>query len=1015
MLRRLTLVVSLALVVSPAGLYSKGNALSGALAVDLVNRTTRNLMVTRTAYNGEGGSDTGDAMGMGSNAMVAGEMEGKATNRVLAPGASVRMHTRNAASHHVVYLAGHPILQFITGDWDSGVFNQNDNYKCMFEEPPADPAFCRVQTGAAAALIEIARPRSYLRAAITRPSASHFVITVEEGLPGTEPKKSHPDLQTFANRVEADPYQPPPPPPGADQPAEAIPNPESWGLVQVRHSLRATLVLMLDWRRGRATFVQGADAVQDLSTPRKQAKGGSRLPDWPATDLVPLAQGAWANLLFDDLSNWTLYLDGRPLVGLNLDAGGRVAVFQERSGGTPAATVQVANGSKSLVARLAEPLKGDDLQVRRLEDDAVRLVLGEIRSTGPNRFAVELTEGPPSRLALLDEAQTSRSLGSRFRFLRDSVASLEKHSEASPPAAVPKEHADLVTQLGLLQADAAAQRARILGLPEALRTAPGIEVPPTAGALAELAHRLERIWALGEAGALRLRLTGLEGAAAAHRTEVLAAVPRGEAALAPLDRPNRDLLGALDELGLDRDSRARRWASLPAELRSGPGGNPPTQAALDAVRARLMEAREALDGERRRLREVAGAPVRNMGERFRDLTARIATLEARTLRRLPQEAAALAALREQCTGVELELAELTRDAAGQRGRWLGVAEADRGEEPPAEAALADLGRRLSTVRNLVDGEILGLEDRQATEVLDSVGFGAGNFGIAHETRWERAKRHLADAMRAYVDRHINGFMMHFDPHAEIDLSVVRNAVLADFVDEAQVRIDIELLSYAFAGDDLVASLRWNRISTQSRTGAVGSERGTSQLVFRREADFRITAWRQSTPFGRRDLQLRAQVMAGQVNDETGTFVAPVPVSRTLTLLVPDHALIDLEGRTVRLAPGLPFPAATPQEDVRVIRNGLSSFDVQDADGLDPAVGPCNPVPAKLLDLRQVDQGGLVAGATTGLMRSFHAVRTAEGRFGFLEIRVEPSPEQVTFTFVDAATVDVNPFGTQDCP
>jgi hypothetical protein len=213
----------------------------------------------------------------------------------------------------------------------------------------------------------------------------------------------------------------------------------------------------------------------------------------------------------------------------------------------------------------------------------------------------------------------------------------------------------------------------------------------------------------------------------------------------------------------------------------------------------------------------------------------------------------------------------------------------------------------------------------------------------------------------------------------------------------------------------VATLRWNRIATNVATGAVGSERGNSQLTFTRAADFRIHAWRQSTPFGRRDLQLRSQVIAGQVNDQTGVFGTPIPVSRTLTVLVPDHALIDLEGRSARVAPSLPFPAATAPEDVRVIRNGFSNFDVQDADGASPAIGPCSPVPARLLDARRVNAAGLVTTANTTLMRSIHAIRTAEGRYGFLEIRMEPNPEQVTFTFVDADTEDVNPSGTQDCP
>lgn len=706
-------------------------------------------------------------------------------------------------------------------------------------------------------------------------------------------------------------------------------------------------------------------------------------------------------------------------------------------------------GAESLeAAQLALDKQLASLRARRA-DLATRLQAQEqSAAAGPSRAGAP---APPERAAaqakLAELRQALAGLDAQLRSLTTSRQAKAAELARQPALCGAKEAAAAVLKTkeaeARLAAEAAyqeklaAQGAAAAYLEKKLRTGPSLEE-----ASEHLGLRQE---AADEAAA---RLVAAKSAAGACATRGSSLTSQ----LATLDRDIANLQRRIADIGpaypgskgdakrrlksdLTRqleDTRAQRAVVLEdraanqAECRAQATAVEIAEIEADATRKALEAAVEDREGAEwrkqaadveaeRAAREAAATRIAPMGARYSALLLRIVASEAKLVPRPPRDAPTLRAMKKECAAIQAELLVLERDATSQRGRWMGLP--GQGEEPPSAAAIRLLQGRLGEVRIWVDGAVLRLgEQREASEFLDMLegSFGGGNFTLSDQTRWDRAKQRLAAGVRAYVSGDVMGAMDHFAPSSVIDKTIVRNAMFGDHQEEADIRVDIELLAYAFAGQDLSVSLRWNRIATIKASGGVRPDQGASLLVFTRESDFRVSDWRQSAPFGRRDQTMRAQLQAGQVNDLSGIpQLQPVPVTRTFFMM--GHVFIDLEAGMARHDTNLPTPMPLPGEDLRVVRTGFASFDVQAADGSSLAVAACQPIPAGLLDLRFVNQAGLVPAASTTVSRSYFAVRSREGRFGFLEVRVEPDPEQVTFTFVSGDTPSVNLTGTQHCP
>lgn len=473
---------------------------------------------------------------------------------------------------------------------------------------------------------------------------------------------------------------------------------------------------------------------------------------------------------------------------------------------------------------------------------------------------------------------------------------------------------------------------------------------------------------------------------------------------AELARLRRDCAGVLDELKI-----ARAKAAAAAE-----------QVALAAAEIEAAKVREAIARhEAERAERVAHATkVEPMMDRYHALLRRISALGAKTRPRMPTELAAVRELQKEAIAISLEIDRLDRDAKSQRDRYgqtVGWSDEELGQKAPTQLAMDHLSRELKNVRTAIDRWLLMTDERTAAgEVLDMISTGVQVGVSAGMTRYERAKQWLTEAVRAYVSGNVAVFMDSFGTFNEIDLGILRNAVLDDFQRETEIRLDIELLSYSFGyDDDLNLSLRWNRSGIDKTTGTVRVENGLSLLVFSRFGDYRIKGWRISMPFGRKDQALRGQIRAGQLNDQTGIpSLVPVPVTRTF--VIPSGIFIDFEGGSARPFVGLPPP---PQagEDVRVDRVFLSEFKVQVLAGPPAGVVACLPAPAALLDLRVVDESAMLPSAQVAASRSLYGIQTADQNFAFLEVRVEPNPENVTVTWITSPSPVVNETGTVDCP
>jgi hypothetical protein len=231
---------------------------------------------------------------------------------------------------------------------------------------------------------------------------------------------------------------------------------------------------------------------------------------------------------------------------------------------------------------------------------------------------------------------------------------------------------------------------------------------------------------------------------------------------------------------------------------------------------------------------------------------------------------------------------------------------------------------------------------------------------------------------------------------------------------------------------------WNRTSTASNGGAPTVERGRSRLIFDRNDDFRVKAWLDSTPFGRRDQALRAQVQGGQVNDQTGI---PAATTGGTTTPAPDPPVTaawspasdSLNALAVDVDLGISRPFTSNPLDPKVgdflggedfaIYLGVApppNPRVQVLSNTGGAVARCVgfPAPTQIGDIRNLISTSITAGnstfATANGSQEVFGLRTPGGKFVILEVPAEPSTTQSIRYQVHTAT-SFNASGTVDCP
>lgn len=502
---------------------------------------------------------------------------------------------------------------------------------------------------------------------------------------------------------------------------------------------------------------------------------------------------------------------------------------------------------------------------------------------------------------------------------------------------------------------------------------------------------------LEEADALRNRLRDLSKLRFEDfRAEVESAVP-------PL---LRDLEQAADRLEQQTAETARR-SEVNQRLRTAAADEPLLAPALTHIEPLRDSAAfsEAFQRDHR------------FAKRRADLEAEIARLEQRiqTLSRFVQQGL-------QRFG--LELVQTQRQLENARRQLVGLDDERRREEEEArkraEKEAADAARRAARK----DAPV-GVPGGFVNLNLDGAGV-----GISGQTRWQRAKTHLANGMRAYVAKDAAGFMTMFSPDALVDLAVLRNAALEDFQAEDRINIDFQLLAYRMTNTGLDADLQWNRNSVDARSGTPAVETGTSRAVFDRGQDFTVKAWYGSTPFGRRSRALADQVQAGQVNDETGveeeaddegpstpappTQAAISSKSFTLDFMPNRFAVFDFEAGTVRTSPTA--LTATATEDLAFQVTDFPTPYALNLNDAQPALGAvirgCTGV-TDLTQLRSVNTGGLAAGEGLNGVQ-FYALKTAEGNLVLFEADAATAGT-VELRWMIAAISLVNPAGTVDCP
>jgi hypothetical protein len=141
----------------------------------------------------------------------------------------------------------------------------------------------------------------------------------------------------------------------------------------------------------------------------------------------------------------------------------------------------------------------------------------------------------------------------------------------------------------------------------------------------------------------------------------------------------------------------------------------------------------------------------------------------------------------------------------------------------------------------------------------------GQVLIESRSRWDAVKGVLRRFIAAYVSGNLGGVMRTLSRSFLQDPSVLRNAIQDDFKREANINLDLELLSYRFSRDSVQVEVRWSRTSTDQQSGATSVRTGSSRLLFGRSGGYGLTGWFGATPFGLADTAWTQQAAAGDVN------------------------------------------------------------------------------------------------------------------------------------------------------
>ncbi len=269
----------------------------------------------------------------------------------------------------------------------------------------------------------------------------------------------------------------------------------------------------------------------------------------------------------------------------------------------------------------------------------------------------------------------------------------------------------------------------------------------------------------------------------------------------------------------------------------------------------------------------------------------------------------------------------------------------------------------------------------------------------NSTRWQVCKEQLTAMFRSYLEKDVRGFLAGWARDSFTDLSILRNAVLADFLAETQVNLDLEMLEYRMSRDTIRARFRWNRAAVLQVSGRLEVTRGTTEVFFDRHQKFKVKQMIGSVPFGLRDGTLQKQVAAGNPNPSEDQ-VTPDPAGsgnslQTVTLSLDPSpggfgnvAFFDVETRQVRKAQSA-HPSSVPGapgEDFRIwIPLGFppAAGDTR-IDALGSAQVSACPPNVPLSAFQRIRPEYLGSNSSTAVSEIF-GTRTDEGQFVLVEL------------------------------
>lgn len=179
---------------------------------------------------------------------------------------------------------------------------------------------------------------------------------------------------------------------------------------------------------------------------------------------------------------------------------------------------------------------------------------------------------------------------------------------------------------------------------------------------------------------------------------------------------------------------------------------------------------------------------------------------------------------------------------------------------------------------------------------------AGRIRYRDLSSWERVQEVLRGMLRGYTEKDVGAFMRGISPAFEQDRDIFRNAVLGDFNEETDLRLDVQLLERRTTPATTSVRFRWNRTATRQGSGAPVVRDGEATFLFDRPSDLRVRQMRGQLPFGFTDAALQQQANVGQTAGSTEFFKTSFEVSEPPTTAL----IVDFESRSVRT-----FPEAGP--------------------------------------------------------------------------------------------------------